>query len=101
MRVPSREREGERERGRAGITAVPPRSPDRKKKQTRSPQSPLPPLSQLPLLSIAAFGLYALALLAVGVTSFRDCPGDADALARDVKKARAALAARGVSVADK
>ena len=41
------------------------------------------------------------ALLAVGVTSFRDCPGDADALARDVKKARAALAARGVSVADK
>jgi hypothetical protein len=37
----------------------------------------------------------------VGVTSFRDCPGDADALARDVKKARAALAARGVSVADK
>ena len=67
-------------------------------KQSHPP--PTPP-SQLPLLSIAAFGVYALLLLAVGVASFRDCPGDAAALQSDIKKARAALAARGVVVETK
>ena len=71
-----------------------------KEKTTRhDPHPPTPPTTQLPLLSLVALGLYALALLAIGVASFRDCPSDADALQGDIKAARSDLASRGVPVA--
>ncbi len=35
---------------------------------------------QAPLLAVAAFGFYAVAALAYGVVTFRDCPEEAAAL---------------------
>lgn len=38
------------------------------------------PHQQAPIAALAAFGAYALALLLIGIASFKDCPDDAAAL---------------------
>ncbi|KAF8071067.1 Dpm3 [Scenedesmus sp. PABB004] len=48
-----------------------------------------------PLLAAAALGAYMLALLVYGVLTFRSCPEEAAALHEDIRRARAALAAKG------
>ena len=71
----------------------------RRRRPTAPPlgtSSPLPFHPQSPLLALVAFGVYLLLWLAVGVVTFRTVPEEAEALRRDIARARRGLAKLGV-----
>ena len=65
-------------------------------RHSNSPLPPVPPQPQSPLLALVAFGVYLFLWLAVGVATFRTVPEEAEALRRDIARARRGLAKLGV-----
>merc|ERR1712216_520579 len=53
-----------------------------------------------PIYAVVAFALYSVVVIARGVIWFPTCEAEAEALARDVARARRELAKRGVRVHD-
>ena len=53
---------------------------------------------QAPLLAGIAFGAFLLVKLLYGVASFKTVPAEAESLQRDIARARAELAKRGVTL---
>jgi len=64
---------------------------------TRARSNPNP---QAPIYAVVAFALYSVVVIARGVIWFPTCEAEAEALARDVARARRELAKRGVRVHD-
>jgi hypothetical protein len=57
--------------------------------------TPAAAASQSPALAVVGFGAYLVVWLAYGVVTFRTLPEEAEALHRDITRARAGLRALG------